>query len=167
MDGRGSAQRRNSSRPSRAGGRQSPRKSPGGRVRATGHQPSEPELPPEPEPAATNCHQPPATSPSPRGSHRGESPVASRGESPSRRPPIASQRAADARAAATFAEDDQRRAIDRFRPFIRVAAVSATARPTSPDYFRLGRHLAKSSASGVPREDPREASRAQMTDRRH
>ena len=140
VGGRGSAQRRHSSRPSGTGRRQSPGKSPSGRVRATDRQPPEPELlPPEPEPAATS--RPPASRHSP-------------GQSPGRRPPVASQRAAEARAAATFAEDEERRAIGRFQPFLRVKAVSATARPTSPDYFGLRRHLARAKRRASPARTP-------------
>ena len=88
-------------------------------------------------------------------------------QSSARRPPASRQRAAEARSAATRAEDEERQAIDRFRPFIRVAAVSATPRPTSPDHFGLRRHLECGSGSNVPREDARDTMREKMTHRRH
>ena len=63
------------------------------------------------------------------------------------RPVAAGRNEAEARASRLFAEDEQNRAIARFRPFIRVAAISAT-RPPGPDHYGLGRHLA-----GAARDD--------------
>ena len=104
-------------------------------------------------------HQPPAASR--QGPSRPR--VADRQpQAASRRPPVASRRepaecpgprtrqAAEARASSVFAEDDELRAIARFRPFVRVAAVSATIRePESPDHYGLRRHLAE-APRGLP-----------------
>ena len=58
-----------------------------------------------------------------------------------------------ARAAATIAEDEQRRMIAKFQPFVRVAAMSASkpARGSSPDHYGLRRHL-NEQRTGAPRE---------------
>ena len=82
-------------------------------------------------------------------------PPAGRIESPGRLPPAAAQKRAEERA-----EAEQRQAINRFRPFIQVAAVSAAPKSKSPDPFGLRRLLAWDSAPGIPREDPRPKTQA-------
>ena len=78
---------------------------------------------------------------------------------------VASRRTAEQHASETFAEDKQNRAIARFRPFVRIAAVSATIRESrSSDHYGLGRHLADNarqarSPEGRPRESRQPDSR--------
>ena len=111
------------------------------------------------EPRATMCSisrgRPRVTSPT--GRRRSPAaPTAGRGQSP-----------AAARAAAVRrAETEQWETINRFRPFVQVAAVSAAPRNSGPDPFGLGRHLASNRRVGLPREDPEIVERM-MTNRRH
>ena len=74
---------------------------------------------------------------------------------PSRRGPSKSpdKREGIARAAAAITEDEQRRMIAKFQPFVRVAAMSASepARRSSPDHYGLRKHLDE-QRTGAPRE---------------
>ena len=81
--------------------------------------------------------------------NRRRSPAASALSHPSQSPATARK------AAALQAEEEQREAIARYRPFIQVAAVSAAPRSSSPDPFGLGRHLAINRRVGYPPRGPR------------
>ena len=92
---------------------------------------------------------------------QGGPPVTSQSPAGRRQPPAASvasrrqSRAAAQETAEERAEIEQRQAIDRFWPFIWVAAVSAAPRSVSPDPFRLGRHLARDRRIEHPPLGPR------------
>ena len=62
-----------------------------------------------------------------------------------RQTPVARRPTAEERAARNFAEDEENRAIARFRSVFRAAAVSATPQSSSPDHYGLGRHIAENA----------------------
>ena len=147
MDDRKDAERRSSPREGGNGRRQPPGAGTSSRVRARARQQPasmQEHLPEVPGPAASR----PPTSRQPRPVGNLRTARAGEPEPESRRAREPEPRAAKL-AAATRAEEEQRQAIERFRPFIRVAAVSVSPRPTSPDYFGLRRH----TATSIPRED--------------
>ena len=74
-------------------------------------------------------------------------PVSQRQHRPAGRlpPPANRKSSAELCADSTFAEDDQNRAIARFRSVYRVAAISATPRTRSPDHYGLGGHVAENA----------------------
>ena len=73
--------------------------------------------------------------------------------------------AAAREAAVRQAELEQQRAIDRYRPFLQVAAVSIAPKSHGPDPFGLGRHLDEQARRASPARTPRQ--QQMMTPRRH
>ena len=81
---------------------------------------------------------------------------------------VARRKTAEECAMEKFAEDEQNRAIARCRPFLRVAAVSATIRgPRSPDHYGFACHLASDARQAQSPEERPEAGPEPMTHQRH